>query len=177
MAGKPVRLFASQPAGTGLHLVSVPSTPELEKTYLPGGGFTHEDYPTLIAADQTVETVGVGVALAVFAWPPGTARYKNLVTFVDAFFNNFPALLKPPHHPVWHNVNLAAAQPGWIRFAPAAAWLAQHSPAAATVADADHVKMNTQFDAFMAQRGVPHLTPAQREATWQYFQQQRLPNQ
>jgi TRAP transporter TAXI family solute receptor len=174
IAGKPVRLFASQPVDTGLHLLAVQSNPELEKTYLPGGEFTHQDYPTLIPPGQTVETIGVGVALAVLAWPPGTPRYQNLVAFVDAFFGNFPALLKPPHHPKWHDVNLAAAQPGWVRFAPAAMWLARHTPPAATVADADQVKMQTEFDAFLAQRGVPHLTPAQREATWQYFQQQRL---
>jgi hypothetical protein len=34
--------------------------------------------------------------------------------------------------------------------------------------------MQTDFDQFLAQRGVPHLTPAQREATWQYFQRQRI---
>jgi uncharacterized protein len=177
LGGKPIRLFATQPADTGLHFVAVPSNPELEKTYLPGGAFTHEDYPTLIPAGQTVETIGVGVALAVFAWPQGSTRYKNLVTFVDAFFSDFPALLKPPHHPKWHDVNLAAAQPGWTRFAPASAWLAQHGPAVATAAD--QTKMQAQFDAFLVQRGVPHLTPAQREATWQYFQQQqqRVQNQ
>ena len=173
LAGKPVRLFASQPGNTGLHLLDVPSNPELEKTYLPGGSFTHQDYPTLIAADQTVETVGVGVALAVLAWPPGSPRYQNLVSFVDAFFSDFPALLQPPHHPKWHDVNLTAAQPGWKRFAPADAWLTRHSPAAATTADAGQVRMQTQFDAFLTQRGVPNLTPAQREATLQYFQQQR----
>ena len=37
VAGKPVHLFASQPADTGLHMVAIESTPELEKTYLPGG--------------------------------------------------------------------------------------------------------------------------------------------
>ena len=171
-AGKPVPLFAGEPANTHLHFLAIVSTPELENTYLPGGGLTHQDYPTLIPPDQTVESVGVGVALAVRAWPQGTPRYQNLVSFVDAFFGKFPALLKPPHHPKWHDVNLAAAQPGWVRFAPAAMWLARHSPAAATVADADQLQKQTQFDTFMAQRGVPHLTPAQREATWQYFQQQ-----
>jgi TRAP transporter TAXI family solute receptor len=172
-AGKPVRLFTSQPADTGLHFVAIPSTPELEKTYLPGGLFTHSDYPTLVPADQTVETIGVGVVLAVFGWAPGTTRYRNLVTFVDRFFTKFPELLKPPHHPKWHDVNLAAAQPGWVRFAPAVTWLAQHQPAAPVAPEADDAKLHIEFDQFLAQRGVPHLTPAQRDATWQYFQQQR----
>jgi len=173
LGGKPIRLFATQPADTGLHFLPVTSTPELEKTYIPGGQFTHADYPTLIPTGETVETVGVGVTLAVFGWAPGTTRYRNLVTFIDRFFTRFPELLKPPHHPKWHDVNLAAAQPGWIRFPPAATWLAQHQPGApATLAAAD-AKTQAQFDAFLAKRGVPHLTQAQREATWQYFQQQR----
>lgn len=166
-AGKPVRLFVNVPADTGLHLLSVPSTPALEQTYLPGGLFTHAEYPTLIPAGQTVDTVGVGVTLAVFNWPPNSVRYRNLVTFVNTFFSKFPELLKPPHHGVWHDVNLAAAQPGWTRFAPAAAWLAQHrSPAPPAGSQGD-----AAFDQFLTERGIPHLTPEQREATWLYFQQ------
>ena len=96
LGGKPIRLFAAQPAGTGLHFIAVPSNPELEKTYLPGGELTHAEYPTLVPDGETVETIGVGVSLAVFGWTPGTARYKNLVNFVDSFFSRFPELLKPP---------------------------------------------------------------------------------
>jgi uncharacterized protein len=172
LGGKPIRLFANSPPDTGLHFVPVPSNEALEKTYLPGGLLTHAEYPNLVPADQPVETIGVGVTLAVFGWTPGSTRYRNMVMFVDTFFSKFPELLKPPHHPAWHNVNLAAAQPGWLRFPPAEAWLAQHHPAAATPEVAD-AKMKAQFDTFLTQRGVPHLTPAQRDATWQYFQQQR----
>jgi TRAP transporter TAXI family solute receptor len=172
LGGKPIRLFATSPADTGLHFIPVQSNEALEKTYLPGGLLTHAEYPNLVPADQPVETIGVGVTLAVFGWTPGTTRYRNLVAFVDTFFSKFPELLKPPHHPAWHNVNLAAAQPGWLRFPPAEAWLAQHRPATPAPETAD-AKMQAQFDAFLSQRGVPHLSPAQREATWQYFQQQR----
>jgi uncharacterized protein len=169
--GKPVHLFATVPADSGLHFVPVPTNEAIETVYVPGGQLTHGDYPTLVAEDAPVETVGVGVTLAVFGWQPGTTRYRNLATFVDAFFTKFPDLLKPPHHPAWHDVNLAAAQPGWTRFAAAEAWLAQHGPAAAPpLADA---KMQADFDAYFSQHGVPQLTPAQRQATWQYFQQQQ----
>ena len=129
-AGKPVRLFATAPAGTGLHFIPIPSNQEIEKVYVPGGLLTHAEYPTLVPEDAPVETVGVGVTLAVFGWQPSSVRSRNLVSFVDAFFTKFPELLKPPHHPAWHNVNLVAAQPGWIRFPAAEAWLAQHRPAA-----------------------------------------------
>jgi TRAP transporter TAXI family solute receptor len=172
--GKPIRLFATQPADTGLHFIAIPSNPELEKTYLPGGMLTHADYPTLIPEGQSVETIGVGVTLAVFGWRPGTARYRNLVTFVDRFFTKFPELLAPPHHPKWHDVNLSAEQPGWVRFPPAAAWVAQHHPTAEASPDTDDSKLKARFDRFLTERGVPHLSPAQREATWQYFEQQRL---
>jgi TRAP-type uncharacterized transport system substrate-binding protein len=172
LGGKPIRLFATEPADTGLHMVAVRSTPELEKTYLPAGQFMHADYPTLIPAGQTVETIGVGVTLAAFGWRPGTPRYRNLVTFVDKFFTSFPDLLKPPHHPKWHEVNLNAEQPGWVRFPPAASWLADHPPAMAVTSDDTELK--TRFDQFLAQRGVPLLTPAQRDATWQYLKQERF---
>ena len=173
MGGKPIRLFSSTPAGSGVHFIPVVSNETLEKTYLPGGELTHADYPNLIAPGETIETVGVGVALAVFGWAPNTARFRNLVVFVNAFFSRFPELLKPPHHPAWHNVNLSAAQPGWTRFPAAEAWLAQHRAPAPPPPAADAM-MQAQFDTFLIQHGVPQLSPAQREATWQYFQQQRL---
>lgn len=173
LGGKPIRLFATVPAGTGLHFIPVPSNEALEKVYIPGGQLTHADYPTLVPEGQPVDTLGVGVTLAVFGWPSGSARYRNLVVFVDSFFSKFPELLKPPHHPAWHNVNLAAAQPGWVRFAPAAAWLAAHQrPPAPNPAVAD-TAAQAEFEAFLNQRGVKQLTPEQRDATWAYFQQLR----
>ena len=173
--GKPIPLFAAQPADTGLHFVAIPSNQDLEKTYLPGGQFTHADYPTLVPADQTVETVGVGVTLAVFGRRGrGHTRYRSLATFVDSFFTKFPELLKPPHHPKWHDVNLTAEQPGWVRFPPAAAWLTAHHPTTVATSEADETKMKAQFDQFLARRGVRHLSRAQRDATWQYFEQQLL---
>jgi uncharacterized protein len=172
VAGKPVRLFATQPADTGLHFIPVVSNETLEKVYLPGGQLTHKEYPTLVPEGDSVETVGVGVVLAVYGWPSATVRYRNLVTFVDQFFTKFPELLKPPHHPAWHHVNLAAAQPGWTRFAPADAWLKAHPPGVEPPV-ALNAKMQAELDAYLTQHGVPQLTPAQRTATWQYFQSQR----
>jgi hypothetical protein len=175
VAGLPVRLFVNTPAGTGLHFLEVPMNAELEQTYLPGGQLTSTDYPNLVPAGEVVDTVGVGVTMAVFNWAPNTDRYRNLVAFVDAFFSRFPELLKPPHHPAWHRVNLAAAQPGWVRFKPAADWLAQRQQANATMASAANPD-RAQFDAFLAKHGGTRLTAAERDATWQYFQQQ-LQNQ
>jgi uncharacterized protein len=176
VAGPPVRLFATQPANTGLHFVPVPSNEALEKVYLPGGQLTHANYPTLVEADSPVSTVGVGVTLAAFGWQPGSVRYRNLVAFVDAFFSKFPELLKPPHHPAWHNVNLESSVPGWVRFPPAEAWLQAHRPGAPAPV-ANNAKSQAAFQAFLAQQGVPQLSPAQRQATWAYFQAQRAQGQ
>lgn len=166
VAGTPVRLFVNTPAGTGLHFLEIPPNDVLMKTYLPGGQLTATDYPNLVPQGQAVDTVGVGVSLAAFNWPVGSERYRKLVLFVDAFFGKFPELLKPPHHPVWHHVNLAAAQPGWTRFKPAADWLAQQKAVAAVD------PKRAQFDNFLAQHGGARMTQAEREATWQFFQQQ-----
>lgn len=171
LGGKPIRLFVNQPADTGLHFVPIPSTEALEKVYVPGGTLTHKDYPTLVPEGQSVETIGVGVTLAVFGFQPGAERYRHLVTFVDQFFSRFPALLTPPHHPAWHNVNLAAVQPGWTRFAPAQAWLDQHRPGSEAVASESNTREG--FDAYLSKHGVPQLTPAQRDATLQYFRAQQ----
>lgn len=167
LGGKPVRLFATQPAGTGLHLLNVPMNAVLAETYLPGGRLTSAEYPALIQPDQTIETIGVGVTLACFNWPAGSERYRRLVTFVDGFFGKFAELLKPPHHPAWHHVNLAASQPGWTRFKPAADWLAQQQQVIAS-----NSPERAKFDAFLAQHGGDRLTAEERDATWAYLQQQ-----
>lgn len=145
--GKPGRLFTQQlPAG--LHLVPVPLQTELAKSYLPGS-FTHEDYPGLVPAGQTVETIAVGVALACFGWPSGTERYRNLGRFVEVFFAKFPELLKPPHHAKWKDVNLASQVPGWTRFPPVVSLLAA-------------AQSSQGFGQFLDSRHKD-LTPAQRQ--------------
>ncbi|UFN48998.1 TRAP transporter substrate-binding protein [Roseomonas sp. OT10] len=120
VAGKPARLFSALPAGTGLRFLSVPMTPALLETYLPsrlGAG----DYPNLVAEDAPVETVAVGAIMAVYAWQPGSERHAKVMRFVDSFTKRFPALLRPPRHPKWREVNLGAQAPGWVRFQTAAA--------------------------------------------------------
>jgi TRAP transporter TAXI family solute receptor len=171
VAGKPIRLFADAPGNFGLHFLSIPSSEALEQTYLPNGVLTHSDYPNLIPQEETIVTIGVGVTLMALAGASGSARYRNLVMFVDSFFSRFAELLKPPHHPAWREVNLAAAQPGWPRFTPAGSWIAQHAPPRA--AEPTKVLARAEFEAFLHQRGVSDLTAAQREATWEYFQQQQ----
>jgi TRAP transporter TAXI family solute receptor len=117
VAGKPARLFTGIRADEGLRLLAVPPEPALLETYLPAR-FATADYPALVPEDG-IETVAVGAVLAAYAWPPSTERHAKVSRFVDALAANFDSLLRPPRHPKWREVNLAAAVPGWIRFSPA----------------------------------------------------------
>lgn len=120
VAGKPARLFTGLQQGTGLHLLPLPVNDALLETYLPSR-FSHADYPALVPEDAPVDTIAVGAVMAVYAWQPGTERYRKVARFVDAFFQKFPSFQQPPRHPKWREVNLAAQVPGWTRFAPAEA--------------------------------------------------------
>lgn len=158
--GKPGRLFTGIPAGSDLHLLTVPLDGPLAQTYLPGR-FTHADYPNLIGNDESVDTIAVGVALGVFNWAPGSDRYRNVVQFIDQFFSRFPELLKPPHHPKWHDVNLQAQVPGWQRFQPATDWLARHAPPQ-QIATADAATQE-KFAQFLKVKGVALTTDQQAQ--------------
>jgi TRAP transporter TAXI family solute receptor len=115
VAGKPARLFATVPPGSGLRFLPLPATPALMETYLPAT-LAAADYPTLIPAGASVETIAVGAVMAVYAWQPGSERHRKVARFVEALHANFDRFLRPPRHPKWREVNLAAQVPGWVRF-------------------------------------------------------------
>jgi TRAP-type uncharacterized transport system substrate-binding protein len=118
VGGAPIPLLADIPAGT-LHFLPVDLANGLDRTYLPAQ-LTHDEYPTLIpAGSPPVDTIAVSDVMAVFNWPKASARYTNVAKFVDALFDHISELQKPPHHPKWREVNLAAKAPGWQQF-PAA---------------------------------------------------------
>ena len=118
VTSKPVGGIAQADWPAGFKLISVPYTKELEELYLPAT-LDSSDYPKLIAAGQKVETIAVPAVLAVYNWQPGSARYARMVRFVDSLFARLGELQKPPFHPAWKNVNLAAPVPGWKRYGPA----------------------------------------------------------
>jgi TRAP-type uncharacterized transport system substrate-binding protein len=121
---KPVQGIASQDWPAGFKLLSVPYTRELEELYLPAS-LDNADYPKLIASGQKVQTIAVPAVLAVYNWGEGSARYRRMQRFVDYLFQRLPSLQKPPNHPAWKSVNLAAPVPGWRRYGPVQAKLQQ----------------------------------------------------
>lgn len=154
VAGKPAPIFAAVKPGDGLHLVPIEFTSALEKTYLPGQ-FSSTDYPGLVASGDQVNTVAVGAIMAVFNWKKGNGRYYKLKRFVDVFFTKFDEFAKPPRHPKWLEVNLAADVPGWQRFEPAQTWLDSQGKLSA-----DQSAQVEQFKSFLSDSGKTQLLSA-----------------
>jgi TRAP-type uncharacterized transport system substrate-binding protein len=130
IAGKPVRSISKLTGTDRLHFVPIPYPGQLIGDYLPAT-LNHDDYPELIASGETVDTVAVSAVLIAYGWPKTNVdRYRRVQRFVEAFFPRIADFQRPPRHPKWHDVNLAATLPGWTRFEAAQAWLDSHMRAA-----------------------------------------------
>jgi uncharacterized protein len=128
IAGKPARSMLRLASKDGLHFVPLPYPTQLIDEYLPAT-LTHDDYPDLIAPQQTIDTVAVGSVLIAYNWPKNTDRYARVQRFVDAFFSKIAEFQKPPRHVKWREVNIAATLPSWPRFPAAQEWLDNQSRA------------------------------------------------
>jgi len=126
ISGKPVSSMLKLSRSDGLHFVPIPYPRQLIGDYLPAT-LAHDDYPELIAPDETVDTVAVGAVLIAYNWPKTNVdRYRRVQQFVEAFFPRIADFQRPPRHPKWRDVNIAATLPGWTRFEAAQAWLDSH---------------------------------------------------
>jgi uncharacterized protein len=123
VAGKSAKLISNMKFERGIHFIPVPFLPEMTSDYLPAD-ITQDDYPELIPAGQSVETIADEVVLIGFNWPKNTDQYRRVQKFVEAFFPRIDEFRKPQFHPKWREVNLAVAVKGWKRFEPAERWLA-----------------------------------------------------
>lgn len=128
VAGRPAAAFKALPKDPDYKILPIPYTAELENDYLPAK-FGSEDYPNLIEGGPGVETIAVGAVLAVYNWPDNTDRARRVNLVVDRFFSKFAEFQKPPRHPKWREVNLAARLPGWNRLPAATAWLERNGQA------------------------------------------------
>jgi hypothetical protein len=102
-----------------------------DEYYIPAV-LTSQDYPGFIKPGEKVETLGVQTVLAVYNWPRESDRYRRVSKFIERYFELFENLHKPPYHPKWKNVNLAANVPGWTRYAVADEQLKQAAAAKGT---------------------------------------------
>ncbi|HSV24402.1 MAG TPA: TAXI family TRAP transporter solute-binding subunit [Xanthobacteraceae bacterium] len=125
VAGKAAKLISNLKFERGMHFLQVPYSSEIAAEYLPTD-LTHDDYPDLIPAGQTIQTIADEVILIGYNWPKNTDRYRRVQRFVEAFFPKIEEFWKAPNHPKWREVNLAVTVKGWKRFEPADEWLAAH---------------------------------------------------
>jgi TRAP transporter TAXI family solute receptor len=122
MAGKPAPELAGLKEAEGLKFLRIPYPKELEDAYYPAL-LTHEDYPELVPAGETVDTVSVCTILIAFNWGGDNIRYKRVAKFIDAFFSKFDEFLQPSRNPKWREVNFAATLEGWRRSPASQAWI------------------------------------------------------
>ena len=145
--------------------------------YLPAE-ITHELYPNLVAEGAAVPTIANRALLVTYAWPENSDKYRKVAKFVDAFFSKIDRFNDAARHPKWREVNLAADMPGWVRYKPAADWLAAHKnqPVSANAADStaglSPSEMRQAFEKFMdayASSSGRVVTAKDREALFVKF--------
>jgi TRAP transporter TAXI family solute receptor len=165
---KPAPVISRLRSADGFRILPVPYSKELHQDLFPAT-IAHEDYPNLIPQGQSIETIAYGSMIIAYNWPKGSERHRRIAMFVDRFFSNFAHFQKPPRHPKWREVNLAAQIPGWKRHDAAEEWLANHREQQRTAA----VQRNG-FDRFLASQAsaggkVKTLSVRDRERLFQDF--------
>lgn len=168
---KPVGYVSAIPPNSGLHMVSIPYSTKFTDYYALSE-LSNADYPNLIAPGERIETIAVPSVLAVYSWPKNTDRYRRVERFVQRLFANFERLKKPPFHPKWNDVNLAASIPGWTRFSVAEAELQNLTLSRGADGPADVQKEFQTFVSSLKGGGAPK-TRAELDAMFREFVQWR----
>jgi TRAP transporter TAXI family solute receptor len=169
LVGKPIDFFARIPAEAGLHLLPVPFS-KVFADYYTIGEFTADQYPNLMPEGQSkVHTIAVPAVLAAFNWAKGTERQKKIERLTERMFANWSKFQKPPFHPKWRDVNLAATVPGWTRLDSAEREL-QKLEAAQPAANASS-NLNRDFQSYLqrADKRDADRTPQSRDALFAEF--------
>jgi len=122
VGGKPSRAFDKITHRDRVHFLDVEYLPGLQASYLPAI-ITSEDYPNLVAPNESVATIGVSAVMAIHNWPAQSERYRVMTRFTERFFASIEKLKAGPHSPKWREVNIRAPLKGWQRFQPAEHWL------------------------------------------------------
>ncbi len=121
VTGKPSAQIAAINPEDGLHLLPI-SLSQVAGAYKPTQ-LLPEDYPELINAGQTIDTIAVDTVLVVYNWQQDHWRYAKVARFVDAFLGRFDEFLESPRDPKWQEVDIGEPLAGWSRFGPVDNWL------------------------------------------------------
>ncbi len=171
VSGKPSPIFDKIKYTSKVHFLDLEFVGPLKNGYLPAV-MTHDDYPDLIARNETVSTVSVSAVMAVYNWKTDSDRYRKVARFVNAFFSNFEKLQKAPHHKKWREVRIEAEVPGWTRLTAAEQWLKRHGRTQTAAAGARPGEVRSSFQKFLASKGgdqTRKLTGKEKEALFQQF--------
>jgi TRAP transporter TAXI family solute receptor len=163
----PLPAFPNVKPEWGFKLLDVPYVSAFEQDYVPAS-IRNENYPSLVPKEKKVETIATSTILIVFNWTRNTDRYRRTEKFVDAFFTKIDELRKPPRHPAWRHVNVAATIRGWQRFPAAQEWLDRNAPKAATPGASPAGGIDTTLARAQAARAAPG-NPAEQERIFEEF--------
>jgi len=150
LTGKPSREIAKLRSKDGFRILPIAFDKKMLGDFVPET-LSHEDYPDLIPAGQTVETVASGTMLIAYNWPKNSDHYRRIDKFVKAFFPRLEEFRKPPRHEKWKDTVLTASMPGWKRFESAEEWLKQSN-------EQNVNARRDQFEQFLASRNVSSKT-------------------
>lgn len=155
VSGKPSRAFDRISHRDRVHFLDVEYLPSLQQSYLPAI-ITKEDYPELVAPNESVATIGVSTVLFVHNWHPQSERFRNVSRFAEKFLTNFETLKAGTFNPKWREVNIRAPLKGWTRFQPAERWLVANAAAKAQTVTSPQAaaQLKTMLQKFVeSQRG------------------------
>lgn len=113
--GKPVKLISKATLDDAVHLINVPYE-ELSDTY-ESATLTSNDYPRLLPAGDSVNTVSVAAVLAAYNFSTNADRRARSDRFIKALYDNIDVLRDPENgfDPKWADVDLNLDVAGWER--------------------------------------------------------------
>jgi TRAP-type uncharacterized transport system substrate-binding protein len=166
VGGKPLRLVAALPKDGSIRLLALPSGQiaghSLGDGYSPGT-FDADDYPTLIAGRQAIDTLSVSAILVANKTAPADESSRRIAQFVPAFFSSLAERSGPPRHPKWSEVNLAATLDPWQRLPAAQDWLK-------TALREQSASVQRNFEAFLRDGAAGAvLSPAERKQMFEDY--------
>ena len=154
IGGKSSRAFDRITHEDRVHFLDVEYLPGLQANYLPAI-VTAEDYPNLVATNESVGTIAVSTVMAIHTLPPQSERFRVLSWFTERFFSSIDKFKMGSYSPKWREVDIRAPLRGWQRFQPAERWLlANAEPRTEPAAAPGDQKMKTMLRKFVkSQRG------------------------
>ena len=176
IGGKSSRAFDRITHEDKVHFLDVDYLPGLQANYLPAI-VTAEDYPNLIATNESVGTIAVSTVMAIRTLPPQSERFRVLSWFTERFFASIDKFKTVGYSPKWREVDIRAPLRGWQRFQPAERWLlANAEPRTEPAAAAGDQKMKTMLRKFVkGQRGNSAHQEELFNRFIRWYQQQNRP--